>query len=83
GDPPPPFADERVDELILEEFRSVAGIAAPRVIQRWNGTYASASDRTMLTDAPAVNVRLVVISSGTGASTSFAIGEETISDLFG
>src|SRR6056297_419288 len=52
GDPPPPFADERVDELILEEFRSVAGIAAPRVIQRWNGTYASASDRTMLTDAP-------------------------------
>jgi hypothetical protein len=28
-------------------------------------------------------VRAVVVTSGTGMSTAFAIGEETIADLFG
>ena len=27
--------------------------------------------------------RLLIVTSGTGASTAFAIGEETIADLFG
>jgi hypothetical protein len=37
----------------------------------------------MLIDQPADNVRLVIVTSGTGASTAFAIGEEVIDDLFG
>lgn len=32
---------------------------------------------------PQENVRMVMITSGTGASTSFAIAEEVIGDLFG
>ena len=48
--------------------------AASDVYKR-QGTYASASDRTMFTDAPHPDVRLVVITGGTGASTSFAIAE--------
>ncbi len=36
----------------------------------------------MFADTPAENIRLVVITGGTGASTSFAIGEEVIADLF-
>jgi hypothetical protein len=35
----------------------------------------------MIVEAPAVNVRVVMITSGTGASTGFAIGEEVIADL--
>jgi hypothetical protein len=35
----------------------------------------------MLVDRPAAGVRLVAITSGTGASTSFAIAEEVIDDL--
>jgi hypothetical protein len=49
--------------------------------ERWIGTYASASDRLMLIDRPSENVRLVMITSGTGASTSFAIAEEVIDEL--
>jgi hypothetical protein len=37
----------------------------------------------MIVDAPARDVRLVMITSGSGASTGFAIGEEVVTDLFG
>jgi hypothetical protein len=36
-----------------------------------------------LVDKPADALRIVIITSGTGASTSFAIAEEVIGDLYG
>ncbi len=80
---PDPFAPQAVDDIILDELSAVLAIPAPVVVERWTGTYASAADRTMLVDTPHPRVRLVVISSGTGASTSFAIAEEVLDDLFG
>jgi FAD dependent oxidoreductase TIGR03364 len=79
---PEPFASDRVDQLILEEFAAAIG-PPPAVIERWMGTYASCADRTMLMDAPRPAVRVVIITTGTGASTGFAIGEEAVADLFG
>ena len=79
---PDPFADERVDQLILEEFAAATGRRAPAVLERWTGTYASAAD-AMFIDAPAPDVRLVMVTSGSGASTGFALGEEVIAGLFG
>jgi FAD dependent oxidoreductase TIGR03364 len=80
---PDPFAPESVDELILDEFRAVLASGDIKVTERWTGTYASAPDRLALIDKPAEAVRLVLITSGTGASTSFAIAEEVIADLYG
>ena len=80
---PDPFAPQHVDDLILDEFSAVLDVGQPRVLERWTGTYASAPDRLALIDRPADAVRLVVITSGTGASTSFAIAEEVIADLYG
>ena len=81
---PDPFAPQHVDELILDEFRAVLpGYADLPVIERWIGTYASADDRLALVDRPADRIRLAIITSGTGASTSFAIAEEVIGELFG
>jgi D-hydroxyproline dehydrogenase subunit beta len=77
------FADERVDELMLEEFAAATGLAPTAIRERWIGTYAVSSNRAMFIDAPATNVRLVMITSGSGASTGFAIGEEIVLDLFG
>jgi hypothetical protein len=37
----------------------------------------------MFIDAPARDIRIVMITSGSGASTGFAIGEEAVTDLFG
>jgi hypothetical protein len=41
-----------------------------------------ANNRTVLIEAPAPEVRLVVVTSGIGASTGFAIGEEVIDELY-
>lgn len=76
---PDPFAQESVDRLILDEYRAVFG-SEPRVRERWIGTYASA-DRHSLVAMPTPGLRLVTVTSGTGASTAFALAEEVISDL--
>jgi FAD dependent oxidoreductase TIGR03364 len=80
---PPPFASDRVDSLILDELHAVLDLPGAAVTERWTGIYASASDRTMLRDAPTADSRLVIVTGGTGASTAFAIGEETVAELFG
>jgi D-hydroxyproline dehydrogenase subunit beta len=60
----------------------VTGQAPPAVRERWTGTYAVANDRAVLIDAPSPKVRLVLVTSGVGASTGFAMGEEVINNLF-
>ena len=77
------FTDERVDQLILDEFAAATGRAPSAVRERWTGTYPSCSDRGMFVEAPGQNVRIVMITSGSGASTGFAIGEEVVAELFG
>ena len=79
---PDPFADEKVNRLILDEFAAVTGREAPPVLERWTGTYASCTERAMFIDAPAPAVRIAMVTSGSGASTGFAIGEELVADLF-
>jgi D-hydroxyproline dehydrogenase subunit beta len=77
------FQDERIDRLMLEEFAAATGRSPPAVRERWIGTYAAAPDRTMFIDAPASGVRIVMITSGSGASTGFAIGEQVVAELCG
>ena len=79
---PGPFAPAAAEHAILDEYRRSLGREAPPVIERWTGVYAVADDRTYLIDAPAENVRLVIVTSGTGASTGFGIAERVIDDLF-
>jgi D-hydroxyproline dehydrogenase subunit beta len=83
GETVDPFAPAKVDDLILDECDAVLSLPGRAVSERWTGTYASASDRLMLIDRPSDSVRIVIITSGTGASTAFAIGEEVIAELFG
>jgi D-hydroxyproline dehydrogenase subunit beta len=82
ADTPDPFAPEAVDELIVAEYRATIAPERPAVLERWTGVYASAG-RVMFCDKPSETVRLVMVTSGTGASTAFAIGEEIVADLYG
>jgi FAD dependent oxidoreductase TIGR03364 len=75
-----PAVNERVYDLLLEEYRAVMGRPAPAVRERWAGTYAVA-ERAVLVDCPAPDVRLVLVTSGVGASVGFALGEEVIEGL--
>ena len=81
GATPDPFAPDFVDELIIDEYAALFG-RRPAVLERWIGTYASASDRLAFIDRPDDTTRLVVVTSGTGASTGFAIAEEAVAELF-
>jgi len=80
---PPPFAEARVDDLILAELDAVLSLPGRRVTERWTGTYASAPDRLAWTDHVSDADKLVIVTSGTGASTAFAIAEETLDSLYG
>jgi FAD dependent oxidoreductase TIGR03364 len=82
GNAQQPFAQDRFDDLILDEFDRVFDCPDRRVINRWIGTYASSAERTVLVERPADNVRLVMVTGGTGASTGFALGEQVVDDLF-
>jgi FAD dependent oxidoreductase TIGR03364 len=82
ADLPSPFAFAESERLILDEFEQAMGFAPPPVLERWTGTYATSSERTFFIDAPAPHVRLVMVTSGTGASTAFGIAEKTFDDLF-
>ncbi len=78
---PDPFASDEVDRLILDEFRMVFG-SVPPVVERWTGTYASGRHHNIVA-APVKGVRLVMVTSGSGASTGFGLAEDVIAELTG
>jgi FAD dependent oxidoreductase TIGR03364 len=77
-----PFVRQEICDLILGEAKAVLDLGDYAVQEAWLGTYASAPDRWRLTLRPDDATRVVVITAGCGASTAFAVAEETISDLF-
>jgi FAD dependent oxidoreductase TIGR03364 len=80
---PGPFAPAEAEHDILDEFARAMGRPAPAVLERWTGVYAVADDRTYLVDTPEPGVRIVIVTSGTGASTGFGIAEKVIHELYG
>ncbi|MBI1170751.1 TIGR03364 family FAD-dependent oxidoreductase [bacterium] len=79
---PSPFQRAEVDDLIMEELHAVLNVPGAQITERWNGTYASGPE-TMMRETVDDQTCLVIVTSGTGASTSFAIGEETIDEIYG
>ena len=78
---PSPFLRAEVDDLIMAELHAVLKVPGARITERWSGTYAS-GPQTMMREVVDDQVRLVIVTSGTGASTAFAIGEETIDEIY-
>lgn len=71
-----PFADTHVDALMLRHMQEALHLHDYTVTQRWVGTYPSSPVTDCLIDAPDDATRLVIVTSGTGASTAFGIAEE-------
>ena len=84
GATPDPFASTEVENIILREARAL--LALPEelpVIERWTGLYPSSAEETAFFDRIAPDILLTLVSSGTGMSTGFALGEEGIAALLG
>jgi FAD dependent oxidoreductase TIGR03364 len=80
---PGPFAPAIAEQGILDEYARATGREPPPVLERWTGVYAVADQQTYLVDTPELGVRLVMVTTGAGASTSFGIAEQVIGELFG
>ncbi|WP_159914607.1 TIGR03364 family FAD-dependent oxidoreductase [Pantoea sp. 18069] len=77
---PEPFADQRVDDLILRHLHQTLQLRTAQVTERWVGIYPSSASTDCLIDQPDDATRLVLVTSGTGASTAFGIAEDTFGD---
>lgn len=75
---PGPFASDAIDALILRHLHDAIEVPACRVIERWTGVYPIGHDEDAFVAAPEPGLRVVLVTSGTGASTAFGIAEETV-----
>jgi FAD dependent oxidoreductase TIGR03364 len=81
---PDPFAPAEVEQIILREARLLLDLPeTPPVVERWTGVYPSSPDETAFYEQPMPGVLLSLVSSGTGMSTGFALGEEGVALLLG
>jgi FAD dependent oxidoreductase TIGR03364 len=78
-------AAERAEDeaLVLEELAALVDAPGLEVIDRWTGVYPVADTKPLLAAAPGPRARVIAVTNGLGMSTGFAIGEETIAELFG
>ncbi len=79
GGAPDPFALEAVDTLILGHLRDTLRLDQVDVLERWTGVYPTHPSQPALIESPAPNVRAVVVTSGTGASTAFGLAHDVFS----
>lgn len=75
-----PFQPAAIDKLITDEFDALMSCDY-EIAERWTGTYASAPGSVYFIDAPDPATRVVMVTSGCGASTAFSIAEETLAGL--
>jgi len=81
---PDPFASAEVEQIILREARLLLDLPEDLpVTERWTGIYPSSREQTAILERPAEDILLALVSSGTGMSTGFALGEEGIATLLG
>ncbi|MFJ3959267.1 TIGR03364 family FAD-dependent oxidoreductase [Arthrobacter sp. NPDC090010] len=77
----PPFLDESVSETLLEHLTQTLG-TPPRIVERWQGVYASSEVGPLFIQEVLPRVTAVSVTSGVGMTLSFGIADRTITSLF-
>jgi len=75
GRDPDPFAKEEVDQMILDQLLRTTTVGEVDVVARWVGVYPTATADCVIAN-PHPDQRVVVVTSGKGASTGFGIAQE-------
>lgn len=73
-----PFSRPAIDRIILNECEKVVPIGQYTVTEQWLGWYPVGGSSDALILAPDDTLRVVSVTSGTGASTAFGIAEEVL-----
>lgn len=76
-----PFLDEDITDLLIAEAGRILGTDTLRVLQRWQGVYASSSVSPLLVHSPIPGVTAVSVTSGIGMTVAFGLAYANISTL--
>jgi glycine/D-amino acid oxidase-like deaminating enzyme len=76
-----PFQSEATSEILLAEIERILGVAELRIIERWQGIYASSPKRPYLIAEPVPGVTTAIITSGVGMTISFGLAEKTFASF--
>ena len=71
-----PFDSSEIDELMLEELRSMIRIPDFKIARRWHGIYAKHPDQHVMINEPQPNCKIVTATGGAGMTLSFALAEQ-------
>jgi D-hydroxyproline dehydrogenase subunit beta len=77
----PPFQSEAASDLMLEEFRELFG-ATPRVVERWQGVYATGPDEFLVAE-PESDLVVLAATTGIGMTTGLGLAETTLAPRLG
>ncbi|WP_188308887.1 FAD-dependent oxidoreductase, partial [Streptomyces sp. CBMA123] len=69
----PPFVDERTHELLIDAVARVLGVPTLRILERWQGVYATSPRGPLLVRDLAPGVRALSVTSGIGMTLSFGL----------
>ncbi|WP_200332056.1 TIGR03364 family FAD-dependent oxidoreductase [Leucobacter sp. L43] len=77
-----PFQSEDAQQAILDEAQVIFGISAPRVIERWQGVYASAA-REFLSREIAPGAHAIAVTTGIGMTCGLGFAEQAVAAATG
>ena len=77
----PPFQTEMSARLLVDEFAELFG-AGPRVVERWQGVYASGPDDFLIAE-PEPDVMVLAATTGIGMTTGLGLAETTLAPRLG
>ncbi|MBP1327594.1 FAD dependent oxidoreductase TIGR03364 [Leucobacter exalbidus] len=77
-----PFQSEDAQQVMLDEAQALFGIEAPRVIERWQGVYASAGGSGFLSREIEPGVRALIVTSGNGMTCGLGFAERELQPIF-
>lgn len=72
-----PFLAEPTSDILLEAIATILGAAELRVVERWQGVYASSAQRPFLITEPEPGVTVAIVTSGVGMTISLGLAEKT------
>jgi FAD dependent oxidoreductase TIGR03364 len=75
-----PFQAEATSEILLAEIARILGVGELRVLERWQGIYASSPQHAYLVAEPVPGVTTVTVTSGIGMTISFGLAEKTFEE---
>lgn len=77
----PPFQPEAAFRALKQLVVELLGLDGARVLERWQGVYASAADE-FLVEEPLAGVHAVSVTTGIGMTCGVGLGETVVAGLF-